>query len=302
LGARAWAGLAGVYWVRTTLGYPESIRLSIPEALDAMARPIERALLADPDLAEAHVRAFIYYTTTGEPARARDHLARAQALAPNDPLVLASLAWPVDGCEPAEGQVAVHRKIIAVDPLSLMPRYNLVHFLIQEHLLVEARREIEAALSLFPAAAGTFAYLSALIDLLEGDFEAAVAAAEMLPNETDRLYEKSALLATAWWGLGLTERTAEVLAQLEQEPGEWAALRLAEIHAYRGATDEAFAWLREAVHRAAGGPYQGYEFWQEMPNSPFLDELEDDPRWHDLSAQAEALVACQELIARRAPV
>ena len=286
--ARAWAGLAGVYWVRTDISHGDSIRLSIPEAVDAMALPIERALQADPDLAEAHVRAFIYFCETGDPARARDHLARAQALAPNDPLVLSSLTWPVGGSEPPESRVAVSRKIIAVDPLSLTPRYNLVHFLILERLLVEARREIEAALSLFPEATGSFAYQSALIDLLEGDFEAAAAAAETLPNETDRLYEKTALLATVWDAQGLTDRTAEVLAHLEQEPGDWAALRLAEIHAYRGAEDEAFAWLREALHRAARDPGQRNLFWQVISDSPFLGELEADPRWHALRAEAEA--------------
>ena len=286
--ARAWAGLAGVYWVRTTLWYEDSIRLSMPEALDAMALPVERALQADPDLAEAHVRAFIYFTGTGDPARARDHLARARALAPNDPLVLASLAWPVGGSEPLESQIAVQRKIIAVDPLSLTPRYNLVHHLILERLLVEARREIEAALSLFPEATGRFAYQSALIDLLEGDFEAAAAAAEKLPDETDRLYEKTGLLAAVWDAQGLTDRTAGVLAQLEQEPDGWAALRLAEIHAYRGAEDEAFAWLREALQRAARDPDQGNGFWQVISESLFLVELEADPRWHALHADAEA--------------
>ena len=288
--ARAWAGLAGVYWVRTTISYDNSNRLSISEALDAMVLPIERALQANPDLAEAHVRAFLYFGNTGDPARARDHLARAHALAPNDPLVLASLAWPVGGSEPLESQVAVHRKIIAVDPLSLVARYNLVHFLIRERLLVEARREIEAALSLFPAATGKFAYASALIDLLEGDFEAAAAAAGKLPDPTDRLHEETALLAMAWWGLGLTDRTAEVFTQLEKEPGAWAALRLAEIHAYSGTRHKAFAWLREALHRAAEESLEVHQFWLEISDSPFLDDLEEDPRWHDLRAQAETHV------------
>jgi hypothetical protein len=300
--ARAWAGLAGVYWVRTSSWHEDSIRLSIPEALDAMALPVTRALQADPDLAEAHVRAFIYFTGTGDPVRARDHLARAQALEPNDPLVLATLAWPVGGSEPLESQLAVQRKIIAVAPLSLTARYNLVHFLIQERLLVEAHLEIEAALSLFPAATGDFAYQSALIDLLEGDLEAAAAAAEKLPDDTDRLYEKTALLAKVWDAQGLADRTAKALVQLQQEPGEWAALRLAEFHAYRGAEDEAFAWLREALHRAARDPDQGYGFWQEISESPFLGELEEDPRWHALRVEAEALVAGLELIGRRAPV
>jgi tetratricopeptide (TPR) repeat protein len=286
--ARAWAGLAGVYWVRTSLWYDDSIRLSMPEALDAMALPVARALQADPDLAEAHVRAFIYFTGTGDPARARDHLAQARVLAPNDPLVLASLAWPVGGSEPLESQVAVQRRIVAVDPLSLTPRYNLVHYLILERLLVEARLEIEAALSLFPAATGDFAYQSALIDLLEGDFEAAATAAEKLPDDTDRLYEKTALLAKVWDAQGLADRTAKALVQLQQEPGEWAALRLAEFHAYRGAEDEAFAWLREALHRAARDPDQGHGFWEVISESLFLGELEADPRWHALHAEAEA--------------
>jgi tetratricopeptide (TPR) repeat protein len=289
--ARAWAGLAGVYWVRTSLDLDDSIRLSIPEALEAMAVPIERALQADPDLAEAHIRAWIYHRRTGDIPRARDHLARARTLAPNDPLVLASFAWKIDGSEPPEDQISVHRRIIEVDPLSMSPRYNLVHFLIQERRLVEARRELEAALSLFPAATGEFAYLLALIDLFEGDPEAAATAAEMLPEETERLHEKTALLAMAWEGLGLTDRSVEARTRLERTPDEWAALRVAEVHAYAGDEEQAFAWLRVAMQRAAGDSLQRYRFWGHVAHSPFLSELQDDPRWRSLQTEADALMA-----------
>jgi tetratricopeptide (TPR) repeat protein len=287
--ARAWAGLAGVYWVRTGFEVNDSIRLSMPEALEAMALPIERALQADPDLAEAHVRAFLYYESTGEPGRARDHLARAQALAPNDPLVLASFAWNIDGLEPPQDQISLQRRIIAVDPLSLSPRNNLVHFLIQERRLSEARRELEETLSLFPTATGGFAYSLALIDLFEGDFEAAAAAAERLQGENDRLHEKTALLAMAWEGLGLTDRSVEARTRLESAPGEWAALRIAEIHAYNGVAEEAFVWLREASQRAAGDASHHILFWADVNDSPFLWGLKDDPRWQRLCDEAEAL-------------
>ena len=203
-------------------------------------------------------------------------------LAPNDPLVLASLAWRVDGLEPSEDQLAVQRRIIEVDPLSLTTRYNLVHLLIQARRLAEARREVAAALSLFPAATGSFAYPLALIDLFEGNFEAAAAAAEALPDAAARLHERTALLAMAWDGLGLTDRSVEAKTRLEAIQGVWAALRLAEIHAHAGAEGQAFAWLREASQRAGGDPDRCRRFWNMANDSPFLHELKESPDWHRL--------------------
>jgi Flp pilus assembly protein TadD len=270
--------------VRTQPGLDDSIRLTVPESLEAMAMPIERALQAEPDLAEAHIRASIYYWRTGDSARARDHLARAQALAPNDPLVLASFTWTDGESEPSEEQVSAYRKIIAVDPLSLLPRYNLVNALTHERRLPEARRELEAALSLFPEASAEFATPLAVIELLDGNFVAAAAALRAVPDATDRLRQKTALLAMAWHGMGLTDRSVDARRTLERAHDEWAALRVAEINAYTGDSEEAFAWLREATHRAAKDT-DHRDFWLDVQDSMFLNELKGDPRWRSLKQE-----------------
>lgn len=290
---RAWAGLAGVYWVRTDLHLDESIRLSIPEAVEAMALPIARALQADPDLAEAHIRARIYYEMKGDVPRARDHAARALALAPDDPLVLAYTGRGIEESMPPEAQGPLFRKTIAVNPLSLTPRYNFVDWLIRQRRLQEARSEIEAALLLFPGASEQFVYASALIDLFEGDFEAAAAAAKTLPAEADQLHYRTALLVMAWEAQGLTDLAVEARSNLESASDEWAALRVAEIHAFTGAEDESFAWLRKVSRRVAGDLTYRQRFWDHVDTSPFLVELKDDPRWRRLWEEFEMLTANQ---------
>jgi hypothetical protein len=114
------------------------------------------------------------------------------------------------------------------------------------------------------------------------------AAADALPDAPERLHEKTALLAMAWDGLGFTDRSDDALARLENSPGEWAALRVAEIHARRGSQEEAFAWLREALDRAAGDPFQRRHFCERIEDSPVLDGLKEDPQWHRFLTRAEA--------------
>jgi TolB-like protein/DNA-binding winged helix-turn-helix (wHTH) protein/Tfp pilus assembly protein PilF len=289
--ARAWAGLAGVYWVRSDIWLDDSIRLSPPEALEAMAGPVQRALRADPDLAEAHVRAGIYFGQTGDPDRARDHLKRAHALAPNDPLVLASIAWNFDESTSPATEMALYRRIIAVDPLSLIQRNNFVVWLIGHHRLDEARTELQTIYLLFPASIELFAYVEATIALLDGDFDDAAAAAERIPDTNAHIHERTALMAMAWAATGQTERAAEVRKDLESTPGEWAALRVAEIHAHAGAEQEAFAWLREVGRRLTSDHEYRRNFWSEVELSPFFFAMKDDPRWDSLQDQYEALSA-----------
>jgi tetratricopeptide (TPR) repeat protein len=259
----------------------------MPQALEAMALPIERALQADPDLAEAHVRACLYFCNVGQRDRASDHLARAQALAPNDPLVLASFGWYPEDPLSVERAIDLQRRIVAVDPLSLVARYNLVGFLIEDRRLDEARRELDEALSLHPAAAADVAELRATVELLDGNIEAAAAAIETMPDDGSLPFLKTALQAMAWQRSGLSDRSVEARARLEQAPGEWAALRIAEINAYAGAEQETFAWLHEALQRSGPGAFDCRTLWEQVDNSPFLTELKDDNRWHALYQQFE---------------
>lgn len=70
-------------------------------------------------------------------------------------------------------------------------------------------------------------------------------------------------------------------AALQRSQEIWAPIGLAYVHAFRGATDEAFRWLRRA---ADGGP-SGEEWWEmggrltELRTSPFPQPLHADPRW-----------------------
>ena len=132
--------------------------------------------------------------------------------------MLASLSWSDGELQTWEDQISALRRAIEVEPLSLMLRNNLVFSLAVERRLPEARRELEAALSLFPEANAEFATPLAVIELLDGNFEAAAAALRAVPDAADRLHEKTALLAMAWHGMGLTDRAVEARTILESAP------------------------------------------------------------------------------------
>ena len=65
--ARAWAGLASVYWLEAAEGL-QPAEATLPKVRDAA----QRALALDPDLAEAHLRLAMFLSATGQRAAARD--------------------------------------------------------------------------------------------------------------------------------------------------------------------------------------------------------------------------------------
>src|SRR4030095_2051191 len=111
--ARAWAGLAGAYWVGGDVGEPVTA-----ENLSTWREAIEQALRFGPNLAEAHARAAQYYWTVGDGRRADEHFERAKALSPSDLLVLGMSAGRALRNGRLNEAVTLQRRAVALDPLS----------------------------------------------------------------------------------------------------------------------------------------------------------------------------------------
>jgi hypothetical protein len=76
----------------------------------------------------------------------------------------------------------------------------------------------------------------------------------------------------AYHALGRRAESDAALRDLTQKFADDWAYQIAEVHAFRGEVDEAFAWLDRAYAQRDGG-------FSEMKGDPLLKHLEGDPRY-----------------------
>jgi TolB-like protein/DNA-binding winged helix-turn-helix (wHTH) protein len=270
--ARAWAGLAGVYFLAE--------QHATQDVLDPWGTAVKRALQLGPNLAEAHVRAAQYYMRLGDEETAAAHCKRATALNPSDPLVLGVSA----GREFAAGHwsegIALQRRAVAVDPLAAVPHANLGAFLAAVGEWEAASTEFEKARELSPTLPKIDSEIARMQILLQR-FDAAFAAAARIPAGSTR----DQAIALGFHAPGQQAAANDALSRLLAQangPARDPALHvaIAEIYALRGNSDEALSWAQRAVQMGDRSTRE------EMMLSPFLRPLHVDARWHTLLASA----------------
>ena len=69
-------------------------------------------------------------------------------------------------------------------------------------------------------------------------------------------------------------------------------ISIAEVYAFRGDDDEALKWVTRALQKRSGRNWTR----EEMIQSPFLNSLHADARWHTLLASAEYAVVDARLL------
>jgi hypothetical protein len=104
--------------------------------------------------------------------------------------------------------------------------------------------------------------------LQKGDAAAALAEIEQESSEVHRMIA----LPMAYHALGRKADSDTALAALIARYEKEAAFNIAEVHAFRGDADLAFAWLDKAVEYADLG-------LSEIIKEPFFAGIETDPRW-----------------------
>jgi TolB-like protein/Tfp pilus assembly protein PilF len=259
--ARAWAGLAGVYWIQTTEGVLER-----DTGLAKVRDNAERALALDPDLAEAHLRFTNYLWSVGNKKAALEHQRRAAALEPNNPLLLGFAAGTDARNGRWEQAIELIRRAVATDPLSVVYRTNLAGFLFLAGRLDEAKIESYKAEELDPSRPND---IVAHVLIIEQRFDDALRMVQAWPEGADR----TQCLAVIYHGLG---RKLDADAQLEKLIATYGAsepFRVAEVYAYRGEVGDAFRWLQATSRLPPERRPELARF------SPFLKPLHADTRW-----------------------
>jgi TolB-like protein/DNA-binding winged helix-turn-helix (wHTH) protein/Flp pilus assembly protein TadD len=276
--APAWALLSGVYNVQLVEG-GLSREIGVPRRREA----IERALALDPDLPEAHLRASAVRAEDGEFDQARQHLRIAQALDPDNPLLLGLSTGRALVHGQLEEAAELWQRIVAIDPLSSVSRFNRIQVLLATGRLEEARAELQVARELTPGRAGHADVVLAKILVLEGRHAEALA---LLAGAEEGLF-RDGVLAMVHHALGQKPESLAAMMRLQALDSGDAALALAEVYAQRGEATEAFAWLSEARERFLRELNWGVKRLAQLANvSPFLRVLHDDPRWMALQAEA----------------
>jgi TolB-like protein/DNA-binding winged helix-turn-helix (wHTH) protein/Tfp pilus assembly protein PilF len=282
--AKAWAGLAGVYFIQAAESGPP-----VQEAVLAKLRgAVDEALRLDPRLAEAHVRRSGYLWLTGDTGGYEQEMRLAAALAPEDPLVLGVLAANTARAYKLDESLALQSRAVALDPLSLVGHVNFGCYLFYAGQFEAAEAEWRVALELAGASAPASNELTR--GLAVGLAKAAVArqrsesALPLVESWLEAGKERDYSLALIYGALGRTTDADVALARLSEagSSDEWESLKVIEAHAFLGHIDAAFEWLAKAVDQSRR-PYPrtpATMAWKtELRHSPFVTALREDPRW-----------------------
>lgn len=275
--ARAWAGLAGVYFLAP---WP------VPQStLDAWGRAVQRALTLDPSLAESHVRAAQYYSRLGDSRASERHCKRATTLNPSDPLVLGVSAGRSFAAGHRSEGISLQRRAVAVDPLSAINRANLGVYLAAVGEWEEARVELEKARDLSPTLWNIDSEIARVL-ILQQRFEAAFAVIQRMPAGPLR----DQAIALAHRAPGQRDPADAALSRLialqnASADDSQLEIAIAEVYAFRGERDEALKWIARALASPAAA-HGAKWLKEEMALSPFLGVLHADVRWSSLLASA----------------
>jgi adenylate cyclase len=263
--ALAWAGLSIAYahgtgqdWLGTDLD--EGFRL----AREAAGKAMQLA----PDLAESHeALGVIRFSNDWDWKGAEASFARALELAPNSIRIMRQTVFMLYARGRHEEAITVLRRAVELDPLS-----GALHcFLGRSYRIAGRLDEAEAAIgrALELSRHGGFAhYYHSDICLAQGRLDEALDAAKRETHETFR----RVALANVYHAQRRHRESDAELGQLIETRGHGAAFQIAEVFAYRGNRDEAFAWLERArAQRDAG--------MSMLRAAPNLRALHGDRRW-----------------------
>ena len=242
--ALGWAGLSRVY---TNLANDGSMPLG--EAYAKARSAAQRALELEPALAEGHAalgRVQLFYDWDWKSASAS--FARALELAPGNADVARHAAVLAAALGRADEALALCRRAVLLDPLSVSAHGDLCICCTNFGLLDEAEAAAKTAHELNTQGRITHFSLG-LVHLAQGKAVEARSDFEDEPLEPLRLFG----LAIAHHDLGQRVESDGVLSQLQDKFAHDSACEVAAAHAYRGESTVAFEWLERAYRDRSPG-------------------------------------------------
>jgi TolB-like protein/tetratricopeptide (TPR) repeat protein len=193
-------------------------------------------------------------------------LARAIALDPNNARTLSNYGPVLFSLGRRDEAIALLRKAVASDPLSDNAWNVLGRHLHAAGVLAEAKQAFVRALEINPNQNwGNF--LLGNILLAEGKTDLAMAHYQRAPEQF-----RAAGTAMAEFTRGNETASLQALAIMEKNHAIGFAFQIAEVYAWRGDKDRAFAWLDRAYDIHDAGMVR-------LPYDPAVDPLRDDPRF-----------------------
>ena len=265
--ATAWARLARVYAYSGLAGELSSV--------DAEARArdaVQRALAIDPNCAEAYYASGnISRQVAGDWAAAKTAYEKAVVLDPHGEMgerargIILLLKAIVSG-NYNDYIDTVHRTLER-SPLDTDRMFELALYQQFNGQLAESAATYRKLLELNPAyATGQAQY--GIILLLMGKKPEALAVAQQESDEASKFIA----LASVYWAMGRQADSDSALASLERGYAHANAYGIAQVHAYRGEPDAAFAWLERADQHVRGS-------LEDVKFDPMFRNLHSDPRW-----------------------
>lgn len=263
--AAAYAGLAVA---ENELSHdPEN---SLAEVLAGQQRALaaaDRAIAIDPELSEGYAaRGFLRFTINWDWAGAEADLSRAFALDPGSYRAYTCYACFLASLGRLSEALEINRKAVELDPLSADTWFRRSTQLNAAGRLPEARKAAMRALEISPEHAFSWFNLG-VTSLLEGNPEAA-----LLEFRKASKARREAGVAMAEHDLGHVENSRRAMDALITGYAMTNAYQIAEVYAWRGERDAAFAWL-ERAHAQHDGILVQIKF------DPLLTKLHSDPRF-----------------------
>lgn len=261
--ALAWAELGRAYGNEAGSGWT-----AMGDGSEQARQAVARALVLEPDLAEAHAAlGLIHMVYDWDWRGASASYARALELAPGNTLVLRWVGWLAMTLGRFDEAIGLCRRAIEQDPLSAGAYLTLGITLDAADRVAEAEQSYRKVLDLSPEYTGPHAYL-ALNLVAQGRREEGLAEALREPEEWARLLALPIIHHAA----GRQVEADAALRELIAKHAEESAYQVAEVYAARGETDLAFEWLERAyVQRDPG--------LGATKSQPLFRSLHADQRW-----------------------
>lgn len=231
----------GQSYVADQTGAPEGYRRAKDWA--------EKAVALDPQGADGYAaRGYVRYSYDWNFAGAQEDFAKALALDPGDSTVQRRYSQLLAALGKLPEAIVAGRKSADADPLNSAEWQSLSQTLMGAGDLAGARAANARALEISPDNVFALSDLG-MLDLLEGHAPEALRAFEKIDNNAFHLMGVSMAEHT----LGHAQQSQQALDKLIATQAMQAAYQIAEVYAWRGEPEQAFAWLERAYRQRDGG-------------------------------------------------
>ena len=236
--------------------------------ISAALASADKAIALAPDLAIGYVRrGSIRFAVRWDWMGAKTDIERAIALEPDNAIVLSTYAQSLLTLGQREQALQLLRRAVVSDPLAVNAWTSLGRGLEAVGQTAEAKRSYERALEISPKMPWGTHLLGSLL-LRTGHADEALAVFQSVDADAG----PDGGIAMAEYTRGNEVASRNALASLEKHATPGMAFQMAEVRAWRGEKDQAFAWLDQAYAAHDGGLVR-------LPWDPAMDPLRDDPRF-----------------------